>query len=718
MKKIGIILSFLLFQTAFGSDFHVFEENGVYGIKNFSGEIVVPAIYEVLGWSNGEKIIIENVIGFKKNGRWGLINTKNKKIVNEKFYSLSPLKNQYLKASIKGKFNNLLFHGIVNTKGKTKVSFDYFHIDLLEDLLMVTKFDHQNFFCGLINFNSEVIIPIIYRKLVFKNPFLIAQHFDKKTDIFIQNNYKNPITKKIDSVIFNNGLIAYKNGNAGFINLKGQIIYNYQYKSIKITNNNIKAINFPLFKVYKKDQLIFEQPCDSLILQKNDFWIAYKNQTQYLFTPNFNAINSTNYFIQSSIGYNHIVIHSKNKKWSLIDHFGNPLIKNYDSIVHKKNYLFCLKKNSWHVYRIDGSKVNSSAYNQLLVTKNQNIIGKINEHWGIIGNDGTHKTSFIYDSVYQLAFSNSYATKYLGKWGIMRENSKWTINPAFEEIFELKKDLIAARKSRSYSFFQSSKYTFRTVLTPIRSFQHFTIVKNKKGHIGAINHYGRKIVPTVYTSHKKWSKNHAFMGRNFSYLTNNRGLPLLDKNEKISDVGSWKDGLLLIKKNNKCGFLDEQGRMRISNRYDEILPFSGRVAPFKLLGKWGVIDINEKIVIQPKYDKISIFYLNTAIVQSKRLFGIVHADGREVVKSQWYKIERLENGNYLVTTKHEKKGLINESGEFLLRPNYDNIQDINNRVIVTKGEKMGMLSYKGSELLKCEYKNIQFQNNFLVICKN
>ncbi|MEM9339990.1 MAG: hypothetical protein AAGA66_14730, partial [Bacteroidota bacterium] len=52
-------------------DFQVFEREGRYGIKDAEGEVLVPAVYERLGWSDKQNRVFNEVIGFKKEGKWG-----------------------------------------------------------------------------------------------------------------------------------------------------------------------------------------------------------------------------------------------------------------------------------------------------------------------------------------------------------------------------------------------------------------------------------------------------------------------------------------------------------------------------------------------------------------------------------------------------------------------------------------------------------------------
>src|SRR5688500_13269410 len=69
-------------------EFSLFEENGKVGVKNEQGEILIPAQYDGMGWSNGQFSIINNVTGYRSGDRWGLINLENNRITKAEYTDL------------------------------------------------------------------------------------------------------------------------------------------------------------------------------------------------------------------------------------------------------------------------------------------------------------------------------------------------------------------------------------------------------------------------------------------------------------------------------------------------------------------------------------------------------------------------------------------------------------------------------------------------------
>ena len=71
-----VFLAFLVSNFASAEPYQVFEENGKVGLKNEEGQILLPASFEALGWSDGSFSVIGQVTGYKLGKAWGIINLK------------------------------------------------------------------------------------------------------------------------------------------------------------------------------------------------------------------------------------------------------------------------------------------------------------------------------------------------------------------------------------------------------------------------------------------------------------------------------------------------------------------------------------------------------------------------------------------------------------------------------------------------------------------
>ena len=144
--------------------------------------------------------------------------------------------------------------------------------------------------------------------------------------------------------------------------------------------------------------------------------------------------------------------------------------------------------------------------------------------------------------------------------------------------------------------------------------------------------------------------------------------------------------------------------------------------------KWGVIDSNGNIIIQPTYDEMIIVPNNQRAVficvydvnATNRTYKtkVLNKDNKEILTG-YTKVELLdnydENGNIsyekniLKVQKNNKWGIVNYDGKVLLSIEYDDIQTLkgaNNNIIIVKDGKMGICNGIGEVIIQPKYKNI------------
>ena len=77
-------------------------KQGKVGLRDDSGNVLIPAVYDNLGWSNGEDHVVNDRIGFYENGAWGLLSLENKRISTPSYTILYP-SDAYFVAAKRGK---------------------------------------------------------------------------------------------------------------------------------------------------------------------------------------------------------------------------------------------------------------------------------------------------------------------------------------------------------------------------------------------------------------------------------------------------------------------------------------------------------------------------------------------------------------------------------------------------------------------------------------
>lgn len=129
-------------------------------------------------------------------------------------------------------------------------------------------------------------------------------------------------------------------------------------------------------------------------------------------------------------------------------------------------------------------------------------------------------------------------------------------------------------------------------------------------------------------------------------------------------------------------------------------------------GTWGYVSSSDRWVVKPKYDKADGMRTmpngkTRAIVSHKGKQGFLDENGKPLGAGIIFeKIEPLEGDAMFVTVKG-KKGVVNYDGQYLVKPEIDNLEPIGQEgfIVTIKGKK-GILCNNGTFLLNPLYKNI------------
>jgi hypothetical protein len=116
-----------------------------------------------------------------------------------------------------------------------------------------------------------------------------------------------------------------------------------------------------------------------------------------------------------------------------------------------------------------------------------------------------------------------------------------------------------------------------------------------------------------------------------------------------------------------------------------------RLYPFSMDGKWGVLK-DRCVLVDAWYDSIKIVYSANFTT------------------------------SWIITTYNKGRKIMNENGEFINKPIYDNVELINDLFKVTKNNLTGIVDFSGKEIIPLVYNNLQIintgSNYFFIVSKN
>lgn len=667
MRMIFIISILFSSLTTVAGPYVRFEENGKFGVKTESGQIVIPATYDALGWSNGSFSVSLNVTGYKLNGTWGIVNLNNERVTKADYLSLTPGEGSFLVATKKSSAI-AVSAGVINTDGKIIIPFTYAGVKVHALRIVAFVREGNQFRHGLINLDNKVLIPFHYKNIYPIGSLRYAvEDFTGKIALYSEAG-KQISGFTIDSLsdLKNDLAIIYENGKQGLINRDGQLKSEAKYREIQITGEGVRARMPDEWLVMSAENRTLDViEGDSIAYLGEDRYKIRSASQSWLADKNLEKISDQS--VEDLQPFrNGLAIFKTVSGYGVMKKSGSVLIKPvFRKILFEGEFILTQDGNhNWSLRDTTGLLRTSKPYDLIGKEHKGMFPAMRRNYWGAIDKTGREIVACVYDSVLQTG-DEQLSVKFKGLFGIINAQEKWLVAPQANRLKLVNKDryLKKAGKTLFLMSFDGTVLYFTD--------NHITLHENSF---------------TEYISTGgSWTID--FDGKIIS-----RQLPPAEVTERIFPAS---EGLRGIRRNGKYGFIDDLGRLRIANRYEDIKPFSEGLAAFKILGKWGFINRDEKIIIQPAYEDATPFADEHSIIKQKGLYGYMDKHGKVVLPARYHEVEVLQTKRLLITL-NGLKGLADENGNVLLHPKYQSIHEIGNGYIVVKQDgKYGLATLKG-----------------------
>ena len=143
-----------------------------------------------------------------------------------------------------------------------------------------------------------------------------------------------------------------------------------------------------------------------------------------------------------------------------------------------------------------------------------------------------------------------------------------------------------------------------------------------------------------------------------------------------------------ISKDNKYGLIDSKGETICEPVIEDISEVDGDIvvierfcnkeAYYSHSGtfKYGLYDIKRQVLIPADYDTRPELKEGYYLITKNGLLGVVDFDGQQILKPEWKSITLIDNCflvSKIVQGYKEYFGLVNQSGNFIIRPDYNEI---------------------------------------------
>ena len=297
-----------------------------------------------------------------------------------------------------------------------------------------------------------------------------------------------------------------------------------------------------------------------------------------------------------------------NKKWGLIDADGKIFLEpKYDAIGEFKKYGYAIMQRNGGVgmLNLKGREVVPPKYDDMKILDSLLVAVKDEGDWQVMNLKG----DVILEKGYQqvLVWQGEYlGYRKDGKWGIANRSGAQLCAPSYDEI-----------KLRSDGFFQTRQGEFYGLLSltgeevlPASCFEIEVMNKDlimfKRGEFwGAVNGLGKELMPQSFQSYRPVSDQ-------FIKLLNGNQVALYSvKAEQIISDGYFSNyypfssDKVLCKKNRLLGLMDWQGNVILNDQYNEIQLFSDSCYRAKYHDRWGLVGVNDAVIVPFEYDYIA-----------------------------------------------------------------------------------------------------------------
>lgn len=703
-------------------EFRKITENGKIGLENIStNQIVIPPTFDDIGWSNNTSdLVIDGVIGFKINNKWGLIDLEENRVVKEQYSVLYPFTDNLIIVGKRSKTSVLYEYGVINSAGKFIIELQYQRLEANDGYLLASKSINGRVRTGLLSSSLKTLIPFEYSSIEPINSNLYAVKNDKNLAALFSADGGQKSEFQFESITYLNeeSLLISLNNRKGIINLDGNLIADPIYKEIKIEGRKFVGTPFPKWSFLDANNktlksFYFDQVHSlsnrSYAVQTNDKVSIINEEEDYL--SYFDDLE----IIKVKHG---LAIVKRGDYLGILDPYGYIIIPiNQDAIWLDEEFIFTkIQKSdghSWTPYDHTGKRIGYFGYQEFERINNQRIRAKRNQKWGLLNNSGVEVSPFSFDFLGK--FINGYASvRYLDMAGVIDENGRWIITPHKDEIEILKTHFLYRFGSEKGLINRSGDIQFRSQ-SDIHQLGEFFTVKNRDDKYILLDQEGnRAILEAVDTVYYAEPSLYVYQNNDQWKMLNSTNMQVSKLKNNIQQILLMSEGLIMAEIDDHWGFLKEDGQLSIANRYDSLQFYSEGLAAVQLIGKWGFIDPNEKIAIQPNYESASPFKEHLSIVKKAGHFGMINNDGAIVLATKYDKIEQLKD--FILLYKDNLIGLANSKGELQRNIQYSSIEAMDEtHFLVSKNGKYGVISNKGLDIIPTSYDKIMVVNDkFLV----
>jgi len=251
------------------------------------------------------------------------------------------------------------------------------------------------------------------------------------------------------------------------------------------------------------------------------------------------------------------------------------------------------------------------------------------------------------------------------------------------------------------------------IITP--SYQEMIVIPNREREVFICTYNINETAGTYKTK--------AINGQNEEILTGYDQIEALENIDENDNVW-YEENTLRVKKGNKYGLIDLNGKEIIPVEYDDITVLEGieNSIIIKKDGKVGLANDNGSIIIEPNYSQIknlgSTYKDGYITVNQEGKYGVISATKKQVLENKYEEIAQIYLKDKFIIKENGKQKLIDSKGNVLIEEGFDEIKSAtSNGVIFAKDNLYGEMDKTGQITIEAKYQDLKEAKKGVYIAK-
>jgi hypothetical protein len=520
IKSPGSMTDYTIYDDKFLAEGLMTCENCDWGFIDTVGEMKIPESYQ---FAND---FVNDISIVKKDGKWGYIDRKNKKLLDFKYDAIRFLENT--NQEILRLYVNQTKYGLIDTLGKAIISVTYDNVgEEREGLIPVEKNGHW----GFTDMNGKLIIPCEYEKANSFYNGVAAVKKDRKWGFINASNQVMIDLKFKAAGNFNDDLAWFKEKYTyGYLDEGGQVIIPTQFDEAKDFEGNIARVKV------------------------DENWGLIDRSGTIIMKPKYNMIGRFN---EHGIA----IVKLRSGNYSFINQLGERITnKRFEKITpFSEGYAAVKLRNLWGFIDTTGKLMIEPKFSRVKVFRSGRVSVRFESKWGFIDTKG----KWIIEPQFSkcLNFKDGKAVVYKGyrNAGLIDLDGNYVIEPSIHRMLDFNdgRGLVRDGNYRFY-FITENNRLYKGYYQNAEAFQDGVAVVQQRGKWGLINDKGIEIIPPKYDKVETFNNGFAKVRiSQFSGAANIKGELIVPPSyEYISYAGN---GIFRVEEGDKVGYFDTKG---------------------------------------------------------------------------------------------------------------------------------------------------------------